>query len=107
MVEVKTNPDGTLARRAEDASTVIETPPGQKDEDLVGMKLAALQVAKVVGIHENSCPADCNGRGSCFDSGCRCTSGFTGDSCQINVRDILARHRKTEPKRRSVGVINM
>jgi hypothetical protein len=101
-VDVKAKRDGPSA-----AATVIKTAPGNQDEDLASMKSAALKIAKAVGIHENTCPANCSNRGECFDSGCRCASGFSGDACHINVRDILARHRKTEPKRRSVNVINV
>jgi hypothetical protein len=97
----------TPARRAVASAAVIETAPGKDDEDLASIKAAALKVAQVVGIHENKCPANCSNNGQCFDSGCRCTSGWTGDSCQINVRDILAAHKKTTPKRRAVSVISM
>jgi hypothetical protein len=104
-IRVVSTPEGTFAAplvRREDVSTILETKKGVKVADLLDLKLQAVEVAKLTGMHENACPDNCNKHGACFDTGCRCNPGWTGDACHINVKEILERHKKQSRKRRSV-----
>ncbi|KAI9334572.1 hypothetical protein BDR26DRAFT_559469 [Obelidium mucronatum] len=66
--------------------------------DLEDVKKRAEKIKKENGYGHNTCPRDCNGRGTCTPMGCACQPPYTGPSCNRDLNQISKKHGRGDVK---------
>jgi hypothetical protein len=58
-----------------------------KDQDKIDIKYP--EIVKFIRQYNwNICPSDCNLKGFCVKSKCRCYTGFSGDACEVEDKEM-------------------